>query len=243
MVVLIVSIGAYYGYRNRKKAMDVAAPLLDRASRIIAGGFFPLFIAARFQNEHDFPDTFLGSFRKELKALENDARFPLRVWSCYRLMRRLSIIEDLGARIAKAILEAGVSEEALHRPLTHPLWVELYRLDTGAVYVQAVRSLYDSITVSMLHPGIAVSQEGVFNTMYLTPFPCLSLLEESGQTVTFLSQSYVYGYTKPIVRYLKTLQFIRSEDLCRKAVDRISEKNTVTEIDLQTGSSPGFYRK
>jgi len=240
---LIVSIGAYYGYRNRKKAMDVAAPLLDRASRIIAGGFFPLFIAARFQNEHDFPDTFLGSFRKELKALENDARFPLRVWSCYRLMRRLSIIEDLGARIAKAILEAGVSEEALHRPLTHPLWVELYRLDTGAVYVQAVRSLYDSITVSMLHPGIAVSQEGVFNTMYLTPFPCLSLLEESGQTVTFLSQSYVYGYTKPIVRYLKTLQFIRSEDLCRKAVDRISEKNTVTEIDLQTGSSPGFYRK
>jgi hypothetical protein len=223
--------------------MDVAAPLLDRASRIIAGGFFPLFIAARFQNEHDFPDTFLGSFRKELKALENDARFPLRVWSCYRLMRRLSIIEDLGARIAKAILEAGVSEEALHRPLTHPLWVELYRLDTGAVYVQAVRSLYDSITVSMLHPGIAVSQEGVFNTMYLTPFPCLSLLEESGQTVTFLSQSYVYGYTKPIVRYLKTLQFIRSEDLCRKAVDRISEKNTVTEIDLQTGSSPGFYRK
>jgi len=243
VVVLIVSIGAYYGYRNRKKAMDVAAPLLDRASRIIAGGFFPLFIAARFQNEHDFPDTFLGSFRKELKALENDARFPLRVWSCYRLMRRLSIIEDLGARIAKAILEAGVSEEALHRPLTHPLWVELYRLDTGAVYVQAVRSLYDSITVSMLHPGIAVSQEGVFNTMYLTPFPCLSLLEESGQTVTFLSQSYVYGYTKPIVRYLKTLQFIRSEDLCRKAVDRISEKNTVTEIDLQTGSSPGFYRK
>ncbi|HNW47526.1 MAG TPA: hypothetical protein PLU70_07610 [Thermotogota bacterium] len=240
---MIVSIGAYYGYRNRKKAMDVAAPLLDRASRIIAGGFFPLFIAARFQNEHDFPDTFLGSFRKELKALENDARFPLRVWSCYRLMRRLSIIEDLGARIAKAILEAGVSEEALHRPLTHPLWVELYRLDTGAVYVQAVRSLYDSITVSMLHPGIAVSQEGVFNTMYLTPFPCLSLLEESGQTVTFLSQSYVYGYTKPIVRYLKTLQFIRSEDLCRKAVDRISEKNTVTEIDLQTGSSPGFYRK
>ncbi|HQA95293.1 MAG TPA: hypothetical protein PLN20_07440, partial [Thermotogota bacterium] len=150
---MIVSIGAYYGYRNRKKAMDVAAPLLDRASRIIAGGFFPLFIAARFQNEHDFPDTFLGSFRKELKALENDARFPLRVWSCYRLMRRLSIIEDLGARIAKAILEAGVSEEALHRPLTHPLWVELYRLDTGAVYVQAVRSLYDSITVSMLHPG------------------------------------------------------------------------------------------
>ena len=240
---MIVSIGAYYGYRNRKKAMDVAAPLLDRASRIIAGGFFPLFIAARFQNEHDFPDTFLGSFRKELKALENDARFPLRVWSCYRLMRRLSIIEDLGARIAKAILEAGVSEEALHRPLTHPLWVELYRLDTGAVYVQAVRSLYDSITVSMLHPGIAVSQEGVFNTMYLTPYPCLSLLEESGQTVTFLSQSYVYGYTKPIVRYLKTLQFIRSEDLCRKAVDRISEKNTVTEIDLQTGSSPGFYRK
>lgn len=240
---MIVSIGAYYGYRNRKKAMDVAAPLLDRASRIIAGGFFPLFIAARFQNEHDFPDTFLGSFRKELKALENDARFPLRVWSCYRLMRRLSIIEDLGARIAKAILEAGVSEEALHRPLTHPLWVKLYRLDTGAVYVQAVRSLYDSITVSMLHPGIAVSQEGVFNTMYLTPFPCLSLLEESGQTVTFLSQSYVYGYTKPIVRYLKTLQFIRSEDLCRKAVDRISEKNTVTEIDLQTGSSPGFYRK
>lgn len=240
---MIVSIGAYYGYRNRKKAMDVAAPLLDRASRIIAGGFFPLFIAARFQNEHDFPDTFLGSFRKELKALENDARFPLRVWSCYRLMRRLSIIEDLGARIAKAILEAGVSEEALHRPLTHPLWVELYRLDTGAVYVQAVRSLYDSITVSMLHPGIAVSQEGVFNTMYLTPFPCLSLLEESGQTVTFLSQSYVYGYTKPIVRYLKTLQFIRSEDLCRKAVDRISEKNTVTEIDLQTGSSPGFYSK
>ncbi|HOM55701.1 MAG TPA: hypothetical protein PKW46_09135 [Thermotogota bacterium] len=240
---MIVSIGAYYGYRNRKKAMDVAAPLLDRASRIIAGGFFPLFIAARFQNEHDFPDTFLGSFRKELKALENDARFPLRVWSCYRLMRRLSIIEDLGARIAKAILEAGVSEEALHRPLTHPLWVELYRLDTGAVYVQAVRSLYDSITVSMLHPGIAVSQEGVFNTMYLTPFPCLSLLEESGQTVTFLSQSYVYGYTKPIVRYLKTLQFIRSEGLCRKAVDRISEKNTVTEIDLQTGSSPGFYRK
>jgi len=240
---LIVSIGAYYGYRNRKKAMEVAAPLLDRASRIIASGFFPLFIAARFQNEHDFPDTFLGSFRKELKALENDARFPLRVWSCYRLMRRLSIIEDLGARIAKAILEAGVSEEALHRPLTHPLWVELYRLDTGAVYVQAVRSLYDSITVSMLHPGIAVSQEGVFNTMYLTPFPCLSLLEESGQTVTFLSHSYVYGYTKPIVRYLKTLQFIRSEDLCRRAVDRISEKNTATEIDLQTGSSPGFYRK
>ena len=221
----------------------MAAPLVDRAARISAGGFFPLVIAARFQNEHDFPDTFLGSFRKELKALENDARFPLRVWSCYRLMRRLSIIEDLGARIAKAILAAGVSEEALHRPLTHPLWVELYRLDTGAVYVQAVRSLYDSITVSMLHPGIAVSQEGVFNTMYLTPFPCLSLLEESGQTVTFLSQSYVYGYTKPIVRYLKTLQFIRSEDLCRKAVDRISEKNTVTEIDLQTGSSPGFYRK
>ncbi|HPM21217.1 MAG TPA: hypothetical protein PLY35_08205 [Thermotogota bacterium] len=232
MVVVILSVGAYYGYRNEQTIWDVLDPLLDSASRIIASGFFPMLIAARILEAHDFPDLFLASFAKELRTLAKDAPFPFRVWHCYHLMKRISIIDDLPLRTADAIRESGISEEILNLPLEKPLWVELYSVDTGEVFQKAVGTLFESITFSLLHPGLAHPKEGIYNSMYLTPFPCISLIEETGQTVTFLSSHFTYRHSRPITRYLKTLQFIRSEDLCRRALDHISRHNTVTEIEL-----------
>jgi len=229
---VIVSVGAYYGYRYEQAAWEVLEPIVDRASRIITNGFFPMLLAARFLKQYDFPSLVFASLSKEIRTLAQDTRFPFRVWNCYRLMKRTSIIEDFEERTANAIRKSGISEGVWRLPLERPLWVELYRVDTGEVFLQAVGTLYESVAVSLLHPGLATSKEGVYNSMYLTPFPCLSLLDEVSQEVTFFSSPFGYRHTRPIARYLKTLQFIRSEDLCRRAVDHLSRHNTVMEIEL-----------
>jgi hypothetical protein len=225
VVAIILSFGGYFD-RNLELPAYVHN-LIPEAEKIIVNGFAPVIFAMNRLNLRPLLISLFRSLEKEIDTLGKDHGYVREILTCYRLMKPGALISNFHERIRNLLNSEYIPQSVLRTQLDTTVFVELCEIDTGNIFIKPIETLENAILFSFLHPGFTVLENGVFNTMYLTGCPCLSLLKEKRQEIYAFYQTYALPRRRTIAKYLKALQIIRSNALTRDALRVLSAENTV----------------
>lgn len=217
--------------------------------KIVANGYFPLIVGCESLNMRSMATEMFERHKREIAFLEKDFCYWKNIFKCFRLSKPPPLLrfepffkegtkgwdtnftgDSLGEPIAKS---AEPMAKYAEQVLSITLFVELFDIRTGRVFQQKIHTLWEAYFFSFLHPGLISSTHGIYNTMYLTGFPCLSFLTENREKIRFVFAETSYHRYSTIEKLFKTIQFLRSRALSETALAIISEQNEVILKELR----------